>query len=221
MSKAKAAKKATTAKKPATPKTPVQEALEVTWVLKGQLKRAQMEYLRIAGMLVHVRDEKLYAELHHPDMEDYAAERLNLGRASLYRYLQVYDWVSRNHKEWLEPKPEGFIPDLADATELIWIEGKLTENDLAPSTRTELESLQAKALTGKLPKGAVSKLRGRRTKAEDGLKAFLSSLRTLRRRGAQLTSMPPEAIVKLDAVIEVLEHEGSLAQVGIALVGVA
>jgi transposase len=69
----------------------VQEALEVTWTLKGHLKNAQVAYLRVGVLLAKVRDKKLYAALHHPDMESYAAERLHLARASLsppvYKFL--------------------------------------------------------------------------------------------------------------------------------------
>ena len=86
---------------------PAQEALQVTWLLKGKLKSAQMAYLRIGQLLAQVRDQKLYEDLHHEDMEDYADVRLNLGRASLFRYLQVYDWAVASHPEWLQPKPPG------------------------------------------------------------------------------------------------------------------
>jgi len=76
-----------TSKAPAAPKpkTAVQEALEITWVLKGHLKNAQISYLRAGAMLAKVRDKKLYSALQHPDIESYAETRLNLGRASLYR----------------------------------------------------------------------------------------------------------------------------------------
>jgi hypothetical protein len=64
----------------------VQEALEVTWVLKGHLKNAQIAYLRVGRMLRDVRDRKLYAHLKHPDLESYAEQRLHLARTSLYKY---------------------------------------------------------------------------------------------------------------------------------------
>ena len=111
----------------AAPLTPVQEALEVTWVLKGKLKSAQIAYLKIGELLAQVRDRKLFAELKHPSIEDYAQERLGLGRSSLYQYLQVYDWVRESHPEWLEPKPKGFIPYLSGANELMWIEHTLAD----------------------------------------------------------------------------------------------
>ncbi|MEK9135767.1 MAG: hypothetical protein AAB393_01485, partial [Bacteroidota bacterium] len=70
----------------------VQEALQVTWVLKGKLKSAQMAYLKIGAMLAQVRDKKMFSTLKHPDIEDYAWQRLKLRRSALYQYLQVYDW---------------------------------------------------------------------------------------------------------------------------------
>lgn len=202
-------------------KTAAQEALEVTWVLKGHLKNAQISYIRVGCLLAQVRDEELYKALHHEDMESYAEERLNLGRASLYRYLQVHDWVSEFHPEWLQPKPQGFIPDLSDVADLIWIEKKLTEKDLSQTTRTELEELRGKALDGKLRQGDVDKIRGRKGSGEEGLKSFLSKLRSLRRRGAQMASMPPEAIAKMDAAIEVIQNAIIVQRAGVEVAGAA
>ena len=141
--------------------TPVQEALQVTWLLKGKLKSAQIAYLRIGELLVRVRDKKLYAELKHADMEEYARERLQLGRASLFRYLQAYDWVSKSHPEWLKPKPKGYIPDMSDISDLIWIENELARKDLADSTRTALTAFQKKALEGGLRQSDLDPFRGR------------------------------------------------------------
>jgi hypothetical protein len=184
-------------------KPEVQEALEVTWTLKGHLKNAQIAYLRVGALLAQVRDKKMYAALGHADMENYAQERLRLGRASLYRYLQVYDWVSRYHKEWLAPKPQGFIPDLADATDLIWIEEELGKTDIDPARKTALEGLRDKALDGSLRDGEVAQFR-RQGQKQDSLKSFLSQLRLLRRRGAHLAKMPPQAIADLDDAIETI-----------------
>src|SRR5262245_40682118 len=98
----------------------VQEALQVTWTLKGHLKNAQLSYLRVGLLLARVRDEKLYDVLHHPDLEAYASERLRLQPSTLHGYLQVLAWVQANHPEWLQPKPKGYIPNLTRATALIW-----------------------------------------------------------------------------------------------------
>ena len=186
--------------------TPAQIALEVTWQLKGNIKRAQLEYLRIGAALVRVRDEQLYADLHHPDMEDYAQQRLGLGRSSLYRYLQVYDWVKRSHPAWLAPKPQGFIPVLADTGDLMWIEAELQRKDLSAETRAALEALDKKGLAGKLNEKDLDPYRHRQHDEGDGLRAFLSKLRLLRKRGAELASMPAEVITDLDAAIAVLDR---------------
>ena len=193
-------KNAPSSKKAAAPKTAVQEALEITWTLKGHLKNVQIAYIRVGALLAKVRDRKLYEALKHPDMEAYAQKRLQLGRASLYRYLQAYDWIARFHKEWLEPKPQGFIPDLADVTDLIWIEEELAESKLDPKRKAGLEELKAKALEGRLKDGEVAAFR-RKGNTRSGLKPFLASLRSLRKRGAALAGMPPEIIAELDAVI--------------------
>jgi hypothetical protein len=95
--------------------SPAQRANQITFVLKGNLKNAQIAYLRVAAGLAKVRDERLYAALKFKNLEDYAADRLGLQRTSLYRYLQIYDWARKFHRGWLARKPKGFIPELTDA----------------------------------------------------------------------------------------------------------
>ena len=188
------------------PKTPAQLALELTWLLKGKLKSARMAYLRIGEMLAQVRDQGIYKDLHHDNIEAYADQRLNLGKSSLYQYLQVYDWAREFHPEWLEPKPQGFIPEFSDANDLMWIERKLKAEDLAPETRTKLEALRDKGLQGKLRKRDLAEFRAKSNPAIDGLKSYLSRLRGMRRIALRLKQMPEEAIPKLDAFIEVIEN---------------
>ncbi len=182
----------------------VQNALQTTWLLKGHLKNAQIAYIRVGVGLAKVRDEKLYEALHHPDLEDYAARRLNLGRASLYRYLQVHDWIKAYHKEWLEAKPKGFIPDLADVADLIWIEKELAKQNLSKEKKSALEKLKEKALSGELRYGDLGKLKRRGHHGDDGLKAFLARFRRLRNQGAGLKTMPADIVSDMDATIEKL-----------------
>lgn len=207
MATRKTAKKTESVTKKPAPKTPAQEALEVTWLLKGNLKNAQIAYIRVGTLLARVRDEKLYAALKHPDMESYAQERLQLGRSSLYKYLQVHDWMVEFHPQWLQPKPEGFIPELADAADLIWIEKELARGDLPPGKRTALEALHKKALAGGLRDGDLDAYRRPQHDTVEGLKSYLSKLRLLRKRGAELATMPPEAIAHLDAAIEIIKND--------------
>ena len=192
-----------------------QEALQVTWLLKGNLKNAQLSYIRVCVLLVRVRDEKLYAALKHPDMGDYAEKRLGLGQASLYRYLQVHAWIARNHKEWLQPKPKGFIPDLSDVADLIWIENELARKNLSAAKRVALEELKKKGLEGTLRDGDLAKVRRQGQKGIDTLRSFLSKLRKLRMRGSQLASMPAEVVTHLDAAIQILKNERTVAQYGL------
>ena len=185
----------------ARPKTAAQEALEITWVLKGHLKNVQIAYLRAGMLLSRVRDKKLYAALDHPDMEGYAEKRLGLSRTAMYQYLQVYDWAREFHKEWLEPKPAGFIPNLTDVTDLMRIERELARPDVSAPKKAALTELRQKALAGKLQDGDLAKVRSQRTGSRQGLKAFLSRLRLLRRQGAQLAGMPADAIQGIDTAI--------------------
>src|SRR6266705_3813822 len=75
------------------PPSPAQRAVQITFVLKGHLKNVQVAYIRVAALLARVRDEKLYRALGHATMDAYAAARLGLQHAALYRYLEVYDWI--------------------------------------------------------------------------------------------------------------------------------
>jgi hypothetical protein len=188
------------------PRAVVQEALQVTWVLKGKLKSAQIAYLRIGALLAQVRDNKLFSALKHASVEDYAQERLKLGRASLYRYLQVYDWVRASHPEWLQPKPKGFIPYFSDANDLMWIEHTLADGKLTQEARAELEVLRARALEGTLRDGELDQWRKKGGRVTDGLKSFLSKVRVLRNRGSVLKNMPTEAITLMDELIEVIDN---------------
>jgi len=49
------------------PPSSAQRAVEITFVLKGHLKNAQLAYLRVAALLAKVRDESLFAALKHPE----------------------------------------------------------------------------------------------------------------------------------------------------------
>ena len=170
-------------------------------------------------LLADVRDRKLYEALRHPDMVSYASERLHLAKTSLYRYLRVHDWIAEYHKEWLEPKPKGFIPELTDVADLIWIEKELGRKELEPDTRSKLEEFRKKALDGTLRDGEVAKLRRKGHTADEGLRSFLSKLRNLRMRGSELEKMPGDVILYLDEAIEVLRNALALERAGTELAG--
>jgi hypothetical protein len=214
--KAKSIKTKTPAKKagPKPAPTPVQEALQITWLLKGKLKSAQIAYLRIGELLVQVRDKKLYAELKHADMEEYARERLNLSRSTFYRYLQAYDWVKKSHPEWLEKKPKGFIPDLSDIGDMVWMEDQLKRKTLATGERKGLEDLMKKAQAGELHQGQLAEFRKNKGKTPDILQTYLEKFRDFRTRCTKVTVMPPEVIRCLDNAIEILKNQQQLAKCG-------
>ena len=197
--------------------SPAQEALQVTFVLKGNLKRAQLMYLFIAKELADVRDRSLYAALGHKDMEDYAHQRLDLGRSSLYNYLHIYDWVSKSHPEWLGKNVKGRIPDLTDVGDLMWIEGALQHTDLAPAKRTLLEGLRKKALAGTLRQSELKAFRATEKPAKDQFAGFLKTLRELRKKAARIAGMPPEAISHLDAAINLAGNEKALKVAGLRM----
>jgi hypothetical protein len=210
-------KRETAGTSPAAAKTVVWEVLQLTGRLIGDLKNVQVAYIRAGVKLADVRDRKLYLVLHHPDLVSYADARLDLGKTSLYRYLFIHDWIAKFHPAWLDPKPKGFIPDLSDIADLIWIEQRLARGDLKPKARAELEEMRAKALDGRLRKGELSEWRRRGRPADDALKSYLSKLRFLRMRGSQLASLPAEVLTHLDAAIEALKNAVALRLVGIDL----
>ncbi len=197
----------------ARPITPAQRAAQITFVLKGHLKNVQISYIRAAALLAKVRDEKLYRALKHDSMESYAAERLGLQRASLYRYLQIYDWIRFRHRDWLARHPKGFIPELSDAYGLMWIERQLEHADLEPKTRAELEALRKKALTGKLTAREIDEFRARGKKRHDTLRALAASLAAFRRRAAAFETLPPGLLADLDSALGRLKAaSGALAR---------
>mgnify|MGYP001582509562 CR=1 FL=1 len=192
-----------------------QTANQVTWRLLGDLKRLQRSYLRIGELLVRVRDEKLYSALDYPDILTYAENRLHLGQASLYHYIQVYDWAKKSHPEWLGEKVKGHIPELSDATDLMWIEEELSSKKLSRDKRASLEVLKQKAMDGRLRAGELNKWRKTISGSKiQSLKSFLSKFRTLRRRCAQVKCVPSEAISHVDSAIEIINNALSLQKNG-------
>ncbi len=206
----KTANKSKTVKKSAK-QIEVQEALQVTWLLKGTLKNAQLSYLRVGKLLSQVREKKMFVSLGHPDIEDYAEKRLQLGRASLYRYIQVYDWVTKNHPEWLQPKPKGFIPDLYDVAGLITIERELAEKNVSPQKRKKLEELQSKALTGELKSSEVAKVSKSSKTAGELMKNMALRLVSVRKQCSAISGIPAEVIKYLDGAIGLLNNEKAVA----------
>jgi hypothetical protein len=184
------------------PLSPAQRANQVTFVLKGHLKNAQIAYLRVAALLAKVRDERLYAALKFSSLEQYAVARLGLQRASLYRYLQIYDWVRKYHPAWLARKVKGFIPEMTDAYALMWIDHHLEDPHLSDEMRRTLELLREKALAGKLSHDEFQEVQAQGRTDTVPLRAVLSALRVARRRAVAVRPSQPDLIRDLDAFIE-------------------
>jgi hypothetical protein len=191
--------------------TPCQIASRITWKLKGDLKNLQKSYLRVAGQLVRVRDERLWAEMKnpkHPDIEDYAQKRLGLKRSSLYRYLTAYDWVLKNHPEWLKTGFTGTIPDITDILDMNWIDKELKKDDLADTKKEALADLKEKAEAGQLKKGELGTLRKKVNRsAEESVKSIASGLRSLRERAVQGHTLSAATITSFDALIDLVESQ--------------
>jgi hypothetical protein len=185
--------------------SPAQRANQITFILKGHLKNVQISYIRAAALLARIRDEKIYRALKHDSMESYAEERLGLRRSALYRYLQIYDWIRKSHREWLAKHPKGFIPELTDAYGLMWIEERLEDPHVGHATRAELEVLRRKALSGKLSQRELDEFRKRGRRRQDSLTAVRASLRGIRRRLAALPDVSPAIVHELDVFLDHLK----------------
>lgn len=174
----------------------------------------QISFVRAAVLLAEVRDEKLWEALRHRDIEDYAAKRLGQQRSTLYHYLQIHDWLREFHPAWLAKKPKGFIPDLSDASALMWIERTLRDDRPADDVRKELEKLRKKALAGSLTRVEYRALRARLRGTVAPLRALLGRMRSLRRALDLATRVPAAARAAIDDAIRAVEQAaGSSAQV--------
>ena len=187
------------------PPSPAQRAVQITFTLKGHLKNVQVAYIRVAALLARVRDEQLYRALGHASMEAYAAARLGLQRAALYRYLQVYDWIREFHPAWLARRPKGFIPQLTDAYALMWIEHRLRDPHLGDALRGQLEALRRKALGGQLTLREFQEVRRQGHAGAPPLRAALTSVRAVRRRLAAVPGVSAPILGTLDTLIGELE----------------
>lgn len=187
-----------------------QSANQITWRLLGDLKNIRKMYLNICVLLAKVRDEKLYAALHFPDMEAYARQRLNLGKSSLYNYLMIHDWAANKHPDWLNPKTKGPKLDFSDVGDLMWIEKELSQPDITESQKTKLQQLQQKAMEGNLKRTEVRELKKPANTVKDGIKNLISKIRLIRKRADELANCPPEAIEHLDTAIEILNNASAM-----------
>jgi len=194
----------------------VRQALQTTWLLKGSLKNAQLSYLRVGKLLAQVREKNMYASLGHADIEDYAEKRLQLGKTSLYKYLKVFDWVSNNHPEWLQPKPKGFIPELGDVAGLMEIENQLQQKYVSPQKKIKLQALKDKALAGELKDSELKAVKKRATVKIETLDTFASELKSLRRKAAKVRGLPAEVMVYIDAMLALLNNEKAVAYLDIS-----
>jgi hypothetical protein len=185
--------------------SPAQRAVQLTFVLKGHLKNAQLSYLRVAAGLAQMRDQRLFAALKHDSLESYAKERLGLGRAAVYRYMQIHDWVREFHPAWLGKKPKGFIPELTDTYALMWIERKLASGGLSDTRRRELERHREKALAGQLSDDEFEAVRAGARREKNPFAALISSLCAARRRAKALPSLPATVLAEIDALIARIE----------------
>lgn len=194
-------------------------ALSLTGQIIGHIKNVQKGYLRVGQCLAKVRDEKLFELLGHPDLADYAFKRLDLSKTSLYRYLQIFDWVSRNKPEFLDKGYKGRIPELADMSVALQADEQLVRSPrMREMKRKGLEAIKQQALAGNLDGTVAAKSLKKNNKISDPLAAFALKIQKLRRSGAGIAGMPPEALAHLDSAVAILTTEQKVALAGLHIV---
>jgi len=201
------------------PPSPAQRANQITFTLKGHLKNVQISFLRVANLLAQIRDQRLFAALKFDSMQSYARQRLRLGRASTYRYLQIHDWVRENQPGWLAKKPKGFIPELSEVYSIMSIDHWLEAPGLDDDTRRDLEKARKQALAGELTEADFRKLRVRAVGETPPLRALLSSLHAARKRARAIPSLPVTVLTELDALIARIQAMGDVTEQVAKLVG--
>ncbi len=194
----------------------VQAAGKITGDLINHLQKIRKTFLLIGQLLTEVRDRKHYETLHHPDLADYALVRLGLGKAAMYRYMQVYEWARVNHPEWLDPEQKVRIPELTQVLGLMWTDQELAKKELEPERKASLEALKEKALAGKLPAKELrsAQLRTNKLKPSKGTARILASLRAMRRRGER-DGVSAGLLTALDNAIRVAVNDISVETAGV------
>ena len=187
---------------------PAVGAEQITEFLKSALQTERIAYLVVGRILAQVRDEKVFAKLNYPDLASYGRERLELCRATLYQYLEIFDWVAAHHPEWLDPAPGTFIPELNDVDDLKWMETKLSRPGMSKNARANLLELREKALNGTLAKSELRAFRGQtKGKVKDKRATFLAHMKALRKEGAAISGLPSEILTGLDHLIGMLKND--------------
>jgi hypothetical protein len=201
--------------------TPTREEVHVIGMITGQIlakmKNIKMNFFDIGELLVKVRNEKLYEDLHHDSLVSYAAEHLHLGHTTLYKYIEVYEYAKKFHPKWLERPLTVTVPDLYDISDLMWIEEQLTKKDLPSVRKTILEKLRDKALAGDLPKRELMELRRKGRGAKGSLDVAIRYLQLAKRQVSNSADPLREAINHIDAAIEILQNKKALAAFGFDL----
>jgi hypothetical protein len=182
-----------------------QIAAQVTFLLKGHLKNARVAYIRAAVGLARVRDEKLWQALKYRSLVDYAAKQLRLQESTLYKYLQVHDWLKKAHPSWLAPRPKGFIPELSDVESLQWIEKRIDDEKLDAELRKDLAAARKQALDGTLTYREFVALRARARKKLSPLRSLLKRTRSLKQAASRIAKVPAGALGAYDDAIRALE----------------
>jgi hypothetical protein len=194
----------------------VVEAGRITGDMVNNLQKISKTFLLIGQLLTEVRDRKYYETLHHPDMADYALKRLDLGKAAMYRYMQVYEWARAKHPEWLDPDQKVRIPQLTQVAGLMWTDQELAKEGLRPERKASLQALEEKAKAGKLPSKELraAQQRTNKLKPSKGTAKMLASLRAMRKRGER-DGVSAGLLAALDNAIRVAENDLEVETAGL------
>jgi hypothetical protein len=96
---------------------------------------------------------------------------------------------------------------MADVADVIWIDRELSRKDLKGRTRAKLERLREKALKGGLRERDVAALRRLGRAKDEELMCAATELQNLRMEMSKVEVVPEEALLQIDAAIDVLLNE--------------
>ena len=82
----------------------------------------------------------------------------------------------------------------------------MAKGTLDPKRRAALEALRQEGLDGSLTRAELNTFRKHGRSADASLKAYLSALRQMRKRGGELAGVPPEVLNHLDSAIAILPN---------------
>jgi hypothetical protein len=194
----------------------MKEATQATFAIKRYLKTTETDYLRVASLLVQVRDRRLYAFMHFKNLGDYAANMLRLDGDAVKRYLKIHDWVKARYPRWLRLDRKRFVPNLNGLADLMYIESGLAKRTLWPTLRVWFKKLKAKALKGRLKSEVLDGFRDQKSPEREETRDIMEELKEIRQTAIDSPKeITPKVLPPLNALVALMENSSRLWLTGL------